>query len=112
MSDDIMAAVCQKNRAKHVAEKIADTIDFSIYKRMKSSLKSMIQSAKLTYTYLHELLQKSHKFSHMAAQLCFQVNAVIRKWTVYYCTIVSSFGGNFSGMPSGPVALLTSNFRN
>ena len=61
MSDDIVAAVRQKNRAKHVA---GDTVDFSIHKRMKNSLKSMIRSAILTY-----LLQKSHKFSHMAAQL-------------------------------------------
>ena len=42
MSDDIMVAVCQKNRAKHVAEKTGDTVNFSIHKRMKNSLKSLI----------------------------------------------------------------------
>ena len=86
MSDDIMAAIRQKNRAKHVAEKTGDTVYFSIYKRMKNSLKSMIRLAKLAY--LHGLLQKSHKFSHMAAQLWSQVNAIIGRQ--------STFGGNLS----------------
>ena len=91
MSDDIMAAIRQKNRAKHVAEKTGDTVYFSIYKRMKNSLKSMIRLAKLAY--LHGLLQKSHKFSHMAAQLWSQVNAIIGRQST---SKVASVGGDLS----------------
>jgi len=58
-----MAAICQKNRTKCIA-------DFNIHTRGR-----MIQSAKLAY--LHELLQKSHEISDMASQLWSQVNAVI-----------------------------------
>jgi len=91
MSDDVMVAIHQKNRAKHAAEKTEDAVDFSIYKKMKNSLKSMIPSANLAY--LYELLQKSHKFSHVAAQLWSQVNAVIGRQSA---SKVSSVGGNLS----------------
>jgi len=57
----------------------------------QNSLESMIRSAKLTH--LHELLQKSHKFSHMAAQLWSQVNAIIGRQST---TRLPSVGGNLS----------------
>ena len=87
MSDNIMATIREKNRAKHVVEKTRNTADSLIYRKLKNSLKSMIRSAKLTY--IQRLLERSYTFCHMAAQLWSRVNEVIGRQSISKLVTIS-----------------------
>ena len=46
-SEDIRKSIQQKNKARRVAEHSGDPNDFSVYGKLKNSLKTLIRSAKL-----------------------------------------------------------------
>ena len=75
ITPEILAAICEKNKAKRIAEHSGDAGNITRYKRLKNRLKSDVRAAKLTY--LSSLLQQSRKSPHLSARLWSEVNEVI-----------------------------------